>query len=499
MRTSKFNLAWLLFIAIFTFASCNKDDDGGSNPILVEDGMYVIGDATPWADFSLNAQMIGGINEVDGSARTSMYEKYTTLEAGKEFRIVEVAGKETIDYGPDQLIDFNTYGKYDQPNITCKWGSYKVGGTYTVSTSGLYHIVIDKELSKVAIIPVNYWAILGGATANGWSDSKMELNGSFDKNTMSFKVTDLVLRAGDFKFRYSGGWKLGIDDSLSTATVKVNTNFGGATDALVPGGDNITFDGANEGVYTVEMTWSSESSGYGYTATLTKTGDVEPLPEYPTTLYMIGSALNTVDSDGDNTPDGWEWDLTDAPMIPVHSHPYMFWKIVWLNGDQEFKFAPTKQWGQDFGKTGDMSADSVYNKGSENIKSPITSGYYMIVVDLQENKISIAEPKVYLYGSVVSTDWSGKDLFAVDPNDNEVFTLTKTLLAGELRMYADHKWFPLQTPQAVSWWQAEFNVYNNLIEFRGTGDDQEKVNVTAGDYKIDLNFKSGAGSIAAVK
>ncbi|HRW20806.1 MAG: SusF/SusE family outer membrane protein [Bacteroidales bacterium] len=488
MRTSKFNLAWLLFIAIFTFASCNKDDDGGSNPILVEDGMYVIGDATPWADFSLNAQMIGGINEVDGSARTSMYEKYTTLEAGKEFRIVEVAGKETIDYGPDQLIDFNTYGKYDQPNITCKWGSYKVGGTYTVSTSGLYHIVIDKELSRVAIIPVNYWAILGGATANGWSDSKMELNGSFDKNTMSFKATDLVLRAGDFKFRYSGGWKLGIDDSLSTATVKVNTNFGGATDALVPGGDNITFDGANEGAYTVEMTWSSETSGYGYTATLTKTGDVEPLPEYPEAMYIVGDA----------TAYGWDAPGTYENAImhkcaggtPTEG---LYWKICYIESGKGFKLAAAN-WSDPnlgFGDVTSYDSEGVTVSDASGNMSIAESGMYMVVLDLRNSQtlVSVKPAEVYGIGDAFG-DWTT----GVEANKFTVDNTAKTLISpalgadGNIRMYAAHSWIP-------DWWNAEFRVNGTAIEYRNDGGDLDAVAGTQGQV-ITLHFDDNTGSIA---
>lgn len=497
MKRSQLNLAWMLLIALFAFASCEKDDDGGSTNLL-EDGMYVMGEATPWATYDVKGLMASGRNEAATNApRATMYEKYVTLEANKEFQIAEVAGSQRIVYGPDAIEDRNTYGKYEQPNVIAKWGSYKEGGSFTVTESGLYQIVIDKELVKVAIIPVKYWAILGGATEAGWTDTKMELDGTFSKTTMKFKVTDLILREGNYKFRHSGGWKFGLDDSLLTATVKVNTNFGGTLADLLQGGADMQFAKADEGKYTVEIAWSSSTNGLGITATMTKTGTVDPLPEYPENLYMIGNALNNADSDNDGTPDGWQWALTDAPMIPTHSHPYMFWKIVWLNAGGEFKFAPTKQWGQDFGKDGDISADSVYSKGTANIPSLSTSGYYMVVVDLKENKISIADPKVNLYGAVLSTDWSVRALFTVD-NANEIITLTKTLLAGEVRMHASHKWFPLQTPQAVDWWQAEFNVYNNLIEFRGAGGDQAKVNVDAGDYKIDLNFKTGAGSISVV-
>ncbi len=487
MRTSKFRLMWLLAAAVFAFTACDKDDEDNKPPILVEDGLYIVGEATPWTDYDLKGQFAGGINEVGQVARTTMFEKYVALEANKTFKIVEIAGSQAIEYGPDNLQDVATNGEREQPNVTAKVGSYKTGGTYTVTQSGLYHIVLDKELQKVAIIPVPYWGILGGCTPYGWNDDNthMTLTGNFSKDSLVFQITGLELRQGDFKFRYGSGWKFELN---TEATVKANTNFGGTIDALVPGGSNIVFDKANEGIYTVKIKWSAQTGGLGMTAKLIKTGDVVPLPEYPETLYMIGDGVGT-----------WNWDETDLPMIATHSHPYMFWKIVWLNATGGFKFAPKKMWANDFGKTGEMSADSVYNKGSDNVPVPGTAGYYMVVVDLKENKISISDPKVHLIGATIGNKWDAPvadGQFTVD-NANEVITITKALSAGELRMHVWHKWFPLQTPQAVSWWQAEFIILNNKIKFRGTGGDQERVNLTAGTYKIDLNFKTGAGSITA--
>jgi hypothetical protein len=55
-------------------------------------------------------------------------------------------------------------------------------------------------------------------------------------------------------------------------------------------------------------------------------------------------------------------------------------------------------------------------------------------------------------------------------------------------MYAWHKWH-------YDWWQHEFIILNGMIEYRGTGGDQERVNVAAGNTTIDLNFKTGEGSI----
>lgn len=198
---------------------------------------------------------------------------------------------------------------------------------------------------------------------------------------------------------------------------------------------------------------------------------------FPEALFMIGDGV------GD-----WDWTNTDLPMIPVNSHPNLFWKIVWMNASGEFKFAPQKEWKDDFGKTGTASA-GIYDKGGDNIPVAGTAGYYMVVVDLTTNKIAIADPMVYLIGNTIGSWDTGNaaGLFTVD-NANGLVTTTKTLAADELRMYAWHPWF-------TDWWQSEFIILEGKIAFRGTGGDQTRVTVTAGSHTINLNFKTGDGAI----
>jgi hypothetical protein len=227
---------------------------------------------------------------------------------------------------------------------------------------------------------------------------------------------------------------------------------------------NITFDGGDK---TWEIKVDLKQGIYTFTE----------IPTLPTELYMIGDGV------GD-----WDWANTDLPMIPVHSHPELFWKIVWMNETGAFKFAPEKAWGNDFGAATE-EVSSEYSIGGFNIPVPGTAGYYMVVVDLENNLISVVEPEVYLIGNTVgSWDTANSDAkFTVD-NANEVITITKDLATDEIRMYAWHSYF-------TDWWQSEFMVLNNVIEFRGNGPDQERVNVTAGSNTVELNFRTGDGSI----
>ncbi len=475
----------LLLLATAVFVSCSDDDDDDDiPPILVEDGLYIKGSVTPFDELTFEGMLSPGINEVGQEPRSGMYEMYITIQAGSAgFNIVEVSGATQTVYGPAGIENIDTGGEDEQPNVILQRGTLGTSGVFTVPSDGLYHIIVDKPTNTIVIVPVPYWAIIGGVTAAGWSDTQMPMVGSFNHESLKFEIKDLVLRGGDFKFRYGGGWKVNV--AMNAEEVKANTNFGGEvqgslpnlTTTLVPGGGNYIFSGDYEGVYDVSIEWSLED---GFSSSLVKTGDVEPLP-FPDDLYMIGDGVGT-----------WDWEETNLKMVPVHSKPHLFWKIVWMNAEGEFKFAPERAWAGDFGRAGDPD-NGIYNIGGSNLPVPGTAGYYMVVVNLEDEKIAVVDPKVYLIGDALgSGDTANPDgLFTVD-NENQVIKLTKALSAGDLRMYA---WFDAVDGWFTDWWQSEFIVIDEELLFRGKGDDQERVNLSAGEYTIELNFRDYTGSI----
>lgn len=210
----------------------------------------------------------------------------------------------------------------------------------------------------------------------------------------------------------------------------------------------------------------------------------EPDEEAFEELYMIGASVGS-----------WDWAEVDLPMIPVAEKPNLFWKIVWIESgveDAGFKFAPEQDWGNDFGWNGEDPENEIFGFGSQNMPEPDETGYYMVVVNTDTEEIAVTAPQVYLIGDTIGS-WDQEAegaIFDVD-NDNEIITITKDLASAELRMYSwfDKGWF-------TDWWQSEFMIFDGEIEFRGAGGDQERVNLEAdGEYTIDLNFRSGEGSI----
>ncbi len=478
------SLLTLAVFAMLTMVACKDDDPDPDPPILVEDGLYIQGAGTGLTDLNGNGLMSKAKNEVLQEERATLYEMYVAVKAGSEgFNLVNVVGGVGTKWGPGS--DFAEVMEADldveEPKMGLWRGSYGETETpFTVPEDGLYHVALDTDLGVVVLAKVE-WGLIGGATPGGWSDDTPMTMGAFDLNSIEFMVEDVPMLVNEYKFRYSGGWKIILDADLDLGEgktgVKVNCNFGGSLTALDAGGDNMTPDEYAE--YKSTMTWSLAD---GHTATMVKTGDLEPLPEYPENLYMIGASIG-----------GWDWEANGIQMIPVNSHPNAFWRIVWVESgvaDAGIKFAPGMEWVGDFGVDDDTQPGiGDHLKGGSNIPDVGTSGYYMIWVDLERDSISVAAPEVYLLGDAVGTwDTPNDFIFTVD-NDNEKLSITTDLVAAaELRMFAWHKWH-------YDWWQHEFMVLNDMIEYRGAGGDQDRVNTAAGTVTVDLNFKTGAGSI----
>lgn len=488
-----FKFALVAVFAMVAMASCDKDDDEGDDlpDILVEDGFYLKGIGTSYEELDTKGKFETTRNEVVQEDRTELKEVWVAVGAGKTFSIIEVVGGEPTTYGPGS--DFAEVAAdardTDEPKDGKLYkGSFEASETaFAVANEGLYHVVIDTELKKVAVTEVAYWGLIGGATPGGWSeDTKMEAQ-AFDLTTMTFEVTDVVMLANEYKFRYSGGWKVILDADYDlgggNTGVKVNTNFGGATDALVPGGDNIA--NAEAGVYTAQMVWTA---GEGFSATMTKTGDYTP-PAFPDAMFIVGDAV------------AYGWPTTgpgEDEASAMHKcaggavSEGIFWKICYIESGKGFKVS-AEGWGDPnlgFAEVDEYDANGVAISDNGGNMSVAESGMYMVVLNLQDDtkKLSVIAPEVYGIGDAFG-GWNedvAANLFTVD---NTAKTLTSPALTadGNIRMYAQHAWIQ-------DWWNAEFNVFEGVIEYRNDGGDQAAVAGTAGQV-ITLSFDDNTGTI----
>ena len=480
-----------LFALALMFVGCKKTDTPVDNGVLVEDGLYISGDATAFSALDLLGQLKSAPNEnlaVSG-ARTGLFDIYIALEGGKTFTITEVAGTTKTVNGPSTgFATVNQTGVTDEMTGSIQKGKYAAGGTFTVPTSGLYHIALDKTSTTVVILPVTTWAIIGGATALGWSDTPLPLKGTFSKDSVVYEGTDVVLTTGDFKFRHSGAWKQTVvGDPLVPATAyKINTNFGGTSmSTLVTGGANIPFLTADNGKYTVRAVWTKAG---GMKFSLKKTGTVV-VAEYPANLYVVGAEYGN-----------WVMSTPAAAgiitMIPANGHAWGFWAIIYSNGTSTngFKFSSDNTaWGKDFGVTG-TATNGIYAKGSDNV-TVATAGYYMVYVDLKANKISVTVPTVYAIGDAFGgyTKDVPANLFTIN-NTTKTMTSPAAVAASALRMYTTCPLAAGDTP-LVDWWQMEFNIIGGAIVYRGAGNDQVGIPTMAIGQKAVLNFSTNTGVI----
>lgn len=180
----------------------------------------------------------------------------------------------------------------------------------------------------------------------------------------------------------------------------------------------------------------------------------------------------------------------------IHSEPDDSWIIVWMEATGSFKLSSDANFKGVLGKIGDpvngeYTLGTTDNRG-EDIPVPGTAGYYTVGVDLANNKILIEPTNVYVTGPNVG-EWPVSSVieenrFKLD-SENKKLSLTKNLLGGELRLHLTHPYI-----SASDWWHAEFIFLDGKIEYREDGDDQDRLNINAGDRTIELDFINHTGN-----
>ena len=482
MRYYFYRLAILLFVPV-VMNSCLKGDD--IDPLRdVDDGIYIKGMSTTFENFDQNARMKSAVNEVNGQHRDGLYEIFIAVSsAGDGFSIIVVEDHKERVLGPAIPEIVNLQGEDGQIYGTVQKGIFGPdAGTFTVPESGIYHIVIDLQTERYLIAPVSDLSLYGDVVGGQMADTGIPLSEGFDKINMVFRASGLELEEGEFRIRYGSGDRI----KVSGSEISVSTSFGGTMTgsqgemelSMVTGGNSYQISSGNAGIYLLSVNWTV---GDGFSANLTETG----LVSYPENLYVIGDGISTLSGD-----DAWSWDMNDYEMIPVHGRPHLFWKIVWLRGSGSLRFSPLKEWGADFG-IGSPLDEGVYQTGADDLTVPDEEGYYMITINLNSGQLSVTIPEVYLIGDAVgSWDTQIQEARMIVYNDFEILRLQRFLNAGNIRMYAWHPegWF-------THWYQTEFNVYNGNIEFRGNGPNMDPVPVTSGIFIIELNFRTGSGSV----
>ncbi len=214
-----------------------------------------------------------------------------------------------------------------------------------------------------------------------------------------------------------------------------------------------------------------------------------PPVKLPQELFLIGEFC------------GWNWG--NAPsMVPVYDNDGTFWRLVYLPEGKGFKFNTATSWdGGEKGYAGATIVDNyeagVFDDGG-NIG--VTKGaWYLIVIrsavkgrDINYT-VEINEPAVWLIGGCIKDggDWTEK-------LDGWKFTVPTEADADFVSpaFAADAPEGPRAYVkiEGYDWWKSEFMVFNEVLEYRATQGDLERVTSKAGQ-KMYINFTKGTGKI----
>ena len=359
----KFCIFAAALVAALTFTSCEEKPNGPDLNAL-PNGFYV---SEAGADLIEVNAMDQGINEVDQTARTGMYEKYIVLEKGKKYEFVNKKGANADKYGA-ALEYGETLIVTDNTEVPGYKGSLAENATVEVTETGLYHIVLDfnedGNLSDVGgaqciIVPV-VWGVRGAM--NGWGFTAGEK--AADSYKWEWNCT--IETAGAFKFAHSNAWKINLDIAN---LVKANTNLG--ADCL-PGGADIPLERAEYKI-TLEFVGPAATTQESYKCTVEKTGEL-PVLDPSTFVY---SFIGTVNGN-------WDTD-TDFAFVGKDGEHYVFEAKNLELAAGEFKIRFGHDWAKNFGY------------GSMTIKG----------IDVADNGGNIVTSAAFKGSAKFEFDWDG--------------------------------------------------------------------------------------------
>lgn len=347
----KFGIFVAALVAAVTFTSCDGNKTNGPVDLnQLPNGFYV---SEAGVDLIEENAMDQGINEVDQTARTGMYEKYIVLEAGKKYEFVNKKGAEADRFGSVlEAASLVTEG----PEVAGYKGALVANATVEVPETGLYHIVLDFDedgaLADVGgaqciVVPV-VWGVRGAM--NGWGYTAGEK--AADSYKWEWNCT--IETAGAFKFDYSGGWKIELDIAK---LVKANTNLGAE---CIPGGGDIALERAEYKI-TLEFVGPAATTQDSYKYTVEKTGDLAVLD--PSTF--VYSFIGTVNGN-------WDTD-TDFAFVSKDGDHYVFEAKNLDLAAGQFKIRFNHDWAKSFGGS-DLTIEGIEASGDGDITIPAFKG-----------------------------------------------------------------------------------------------------------------------------
>jgi hypothetical protein len=278
----------------------------------------------------------------------------------------------------------------------------------------------------------------------------------------------------------------------------VNANFGGAVDALVPGGDNISNE--NPGYYTISVNWSLAG---GTVASAEKTGDLELVDYTDTELGLVGDGLVV-----GGVQHNWEETvMLHTPEVDETNYTWTYTGVeVTLAGS--FKIREGQNWdGKVIGypevTMAGAAADNFESNGDGNFV-PLEDGVFdmVLLIDaVTENYTLTVNPGgvevIYMLGDGTTAGWDANAPILVEGTDGVYSITTEFPGGGGIKFITTiGEWQPQYGTDATGTWES-----GPLFVNDGTGSDPEPIPgpAAAGNYTITVNTNDMTYTMVAAK
>lgn len=245
----------------FKFYAGSKYDEGGDWKIIdtgalgckengCEDAFgYILYDGDSWG--KLQTPVIAGagtwIVTLDMNNLTYTVGKPVLYMAGDANGWATndyLAGEDGVHFTGFMYLNQNGFKFCTQP----EWKGTNYGANFDTApdaanitmteAAGYYKVDVDLDSKSYALTPITTIGIIGSASPNGW-DSDVDMTyvpyNAETKELGYWEIKDVTLTSGEIKFRANDDWAI---------------NWGGDTNALTQGGDNISVDA---GTYDIKL------------------------------------------------------------------------------------------------------------------------------------------------------------------------------------------------------------------------------------------------------
>jgi hypothetical protein len=288
------------------------------------------------------------IRDLRSGATNNLYYMYIFLPAGAEFKF--------------------TQGRSWDVNYGGTGGNLSAGGAnFTVATSGVYRISIDRTGMKYDIRE-GRMGFVGGATGADWNPGN-----TFPNFAMGHPAPNLFVGLTTFT---TGGWKL-IDNNQwnnGDLTVTNTRSYGsnGGSGSLLVVNDNNMPDISTAGRY--RLIWNGRNPD-----------EVRYEISPGTEMRIVGDGISGVNA----------WDPGASPQMTYLGNGR--WSIsVSLLANKDIKFLAGNAWGAfDYedasgGSQSVGTARKIRWEGGNNFKTPATAGTYTVVLDENNQTVTIS-------------------------------------------------------------------------------------------------------------